>query len=259
MRGAPRALLAAGWALASHVVSTGCSDSPIVRPRGDSGIAITDGGTGGPLALRPGMAFNYRGILVYRDAALGNDQHSLYTMKLTIERIDDQGAEGDSTLQFTASDAMTDASGWTGPADNDSWVARLGPSQREDAIMTTPITATLGDAPKIPARARPPAPKMVPPGGTFFLDMRKLETIRARFSDTYVGLSPGVVDPALNQGKWRMSFSGPDTTIFYNSPRTRSIMLEYDPRGFLVRLDEALGDGSMRPSSNNRLELISGP
>lgn len=235
-----------------------CSEDAISRPRADSGVSPRDGGGEEPLLLTPGMAFTYRAILTYRDAMLGAERNSQYTFTLTIDAANDRGRAGESTVDFSASSFTTTADDWTDTADFDSWVARLGPARRDDRVSAEPVTAHLEEVPVIPP---PPPPKVIPSGGTFFLDMRKIEKIRADFASAYTARSPQVVDPSMNQGRWRLSFMGVDDTIFYYPPRakTRRVQLHYDPRGFLTRMEETIGDSSMAPSADTRLELVSGP
>ena len=73
-----------------------CGSDPIVRGRADTGIAPSDGGTNAPLALMAGMTFSYRGILTYREAQLGAEQNSTWTMRLMITSADDKGSQSGS-------------------------------------------------------------------------------------------------------------------------------------------------------------------
>jgi hypothetical protein len=237
-----------------------CGEDPITMGRADTGVGPPDGGSTNPLQLLPGMTFGYRAILTYRETQLGAEENSQWSMTLRIASTDDKGTGGESTLQFTASNAETMSQGWTPTADYDSWVARLGPALTTDQVSSTAVVDHLANPPQIPARPQN-APKAIPADGTFFLDMRQIDTIRAAFGQAHLSAMPQVVDPSMNAGKWRFSFMGNDPSIVYYPDRlkTRSIQLEYDPRGFLTRLDETIGDTSMRPSATCRVELVSGP
>jgi hypothetical protein len=104
-------------------------------------------------------------------------------------------------------------------------------------------------------------PKALPQAGVFFLDSRELDKIRSNFATQYMGMMPEVVDPSMNQGKWRFTLSGPDTSIVYYPPgqRMRTLEIDYDPRGFLTHIDETIGQTSMRPSLAARIDLTAGP
>jgi hypothetical protein len=238
---------------------SGCSDDTIGMIRPDSGAPLRDGGSDDPLDLRAGMTFAYRAILTYRDAALGAERNSQYELTLVIDSVDDNGAAEESTLRFHASTWNTIDDDWSATADFDSWVARLGPAKNDDQVNMEPVTARLWQVPAIPPAPMPA--KQLPDAGTFFLDLRRVDALRADFASTYGGRNPQVVDPAMNAGSWRFALSGRDESIFYYPDRakTRQVFLHYDPIGFLRRLEESIGDAATPPSATCRLELMSGP
>jgi hypothetical protein len=241
------------------LVLLACDEPVINRPREDAG-GPGDSGIDGPLALAPGMVFTYDAILTHRGQAQGMERNSRYTLVVTIGSVDDQGGRGDSTLSFTATGMQTLNDDWDGPTDFDLWVARLGPALVTDAVSADPVTEALTSPPRIPPVPTPP--KRLPRDGTFFLDVRAIDRIRAAFSDAHQGQQPQTVDPGMSGvDRWVFSFAGPDGSIFYypDPSKTRSIRLEYEPRGFLTRLDETIGDASNPPSANARLTLMSGP
>lgn len=234
----------------------GCQDDTISRPRADSGVPPLDGSALEPLALEAGMAFEYRAILTRRGDGAGEEQTSIYTLVLEIESVDDRGAAGESTLQVIGRDPTTTADDWMPPYDFDSWVGRLGPSLRDDSLGAGPVTAHLSAVPELPPA---PTPKRLPVADTFFIDVRRIETLRAEFAALYATRQPQVSDPQTAGGSWRFALSGPDESITYYPVKTREIMLAYHPTGYLVRMDESIGDIGVRPSASCRIELISGP
>ena len=139
-------------------------------------------------------------------------------------------------------------------------MARLGPALATDSVGTTAVVARLSAVPEIPGPPSPP-PKVLPQSGTLFIDVRKLDGIRAGFSNTYAGLNPQFIDAEMNGGLHRFGFSGRDESIFYYPDRakTRDISIEYDPIGFMRRLDETIGDSSSPPSASCRIVLTEGP
>lgn len=246
-------LLFAALALAA------CEDDPFSMGRADSGVVGQDAGSNGPLLLEPGMTFIYQGILTARPNA-GQDEHnSTWFMTVTIDAVDDQGPTA-STLRFSASNTTTSDDDWGGPDDFDSWVGRLGPSQAEDQVGSAPIASDLHDAPELPP---PPLQgiKPLPMAGTFFLDMRNIDAIRAAFAQRFADARPRVGDPSDNSGRWVFETSGTDPTIQFYPSQERRIRIEYDPRGFMMRLEENLGDPDRRtpPYASNRIVLMSGP
>lgn len=257
MRHLDRASVAVAFGLVSVVAITasGCSDDQISRPRADSGVAPGDGGSNDPLALEAGMTFTYRGILTRRGQAQGDEQNSLWTMTVTIDSVTDPGGNGSASLRFHVSDVTTTVDDWDATADFDSWVGRMGPSLRDDAPSTEPVTADLSHGPAIPP---PPTPKALPFAGNWFLDVRDIEAIRAAFVDAHSAMSPQTADPSGVGGKWRFTISGADQIVYY-PVKTRTVALSYDPRGFLTNVEETIGDVAMRPSASCRIELTSGP
>lgn len=237
----------------------GCEEDPINRGRNDAG-APRDSGAKGPLLLEPGMTFTYDAILTFRAQAQGQEENSRYTLTVTIDSVDDQGGEGQSSLAFTATGMRTLSDTWASTTDFDLWIARLGPSHADDVLAGMAVTEDLWDPPVIPPPPSPP-PKMLPAPGTFFIDVRQIEQIRADFSMAHQGQRPQSVDPGMSPTEtWDFAWSGPDELYFnYPDPTNRDVRLSYDQRGFLVRMDETIGDASNPPSANARLTLTSGP
>lgn len=237
----------------------GCEDDPINRGRKDAG-ALRDSGAKGPLLLEPGMTFTYDAILTFRAEAQGQEENSRYTLTVTIESVDDQGPDGQSTLTFSATGRQTLTDTWAQTTDFDLWIARLGPAHANDVVSSMAVTESLSDPPEIPA---PPSQsgKVLPVGGTFFLDVRQIEQIRAAFSMAHQGQRPQTVDPTMSPtDTWDFAWKGPDELYFnYPDPTDRDVRLSYDQRGFLVRMDETIGNASNPPSANARLTLTSGP
>lgn len=207
------------------------------------------------------MRFTYQGVLTYRGQAQGTERNSLYRITLTIDSVDDQGASGSSALTFHASDPTTDADDWDPTTDFDSWVARLGPALPTDRVSAEPVSRTLDDPPAIPLPPSPP-PKQLPASGTFFIDTRAIERIRTAFAGAHAGQNPQFIDAdqAVN-GLYGFSFDGTDPSVFYypEGKKIRRVSLEYDPAGFLVRMDEQIGDAASPPSATARLTLEAGP
>src|SRR5690606_32764591 len=143
----------------------------------------------------------------------------------------------DSSLTFSATGMRTLNDTWDPTTDFDLWIARLGPAKPDDVVSSTPVTDGLADPPEIPP---PPTPKMLPAPGTFFLDVRRIDPIRAAFSMAHQGQRPQTVDPTMSPTEtWDFAFDGPDAFAYhYPDPTDRSIRLSYDQKGYLVRMDE---------------------
>jgi hypothetical protein len=248
------------WAaIALAFVLSGCPEDEITRPREDAGLGPPDAEVGAELELKPGMMFSYRGILTYRES-IGMESNAAWTMDIQIETVDDRGESGDSTLTFKVLNWTNDIDDWDQPRDFDSWVGRLGPSLPDDEPLDTAVTANLSDPPAIPPPPTPQSPKEIPSGGTFFLDMRKLDTVRLEFTQMHADQQPQAVDPSQNGGFFRLAFSGSDPSLVYYPAQTRrTIAIDYNTKGFLRRLEETIGDASAPPSATCRIELTAGP
>lgn len=232
-----------------------CEDTEIIMDRPDSGSAVTDGGASGPLALEPGMVFTYQGRLTARAPSQGDEKSSVYTLTVTIDSVDDRGAAGSSHLVYSATGANLLNQDWTEPYDFSSWVARLGPALDSDVVGAGTVDVDLSAVPQLPDRRNP----KVLPTGSFFIDTRKIEDLRARFSEVYADARPRVVDPENNQGTWLFEIDGTDPGIItYEVPR-RAVRIEYDPRGFVTRITEDLGESGTEPTGVNFLTLQTGP
>lgn len=255
----PHLRLAAAAILGSLLL--GCEEDVITQPRPDSGVPPRDGGSAEPLPLEAGMTFTYLGQCTYRGQGAGMERNSQYRLIVTIQSVDDRGAAGPSSLQFTATGENLLGRDWDATADFDLWVARLGPAQASDVVGPGAVTVDLSEVPTIPSPPSPP-PKRLPVASSFFLDLRQSAGLQAAFAEAYAGRSPQVVDPERDiNGQWVFSTAGRDETIVYYPPpaKTRSVRLAYDPRGFLVRLSETLGDTSTPPAATCFLNLDSGP
>ena len=209
----------------------------------------------------PGMTFKYTATLTWRSENIGEERTSQYELNLVINDVTDNGNSGmESTLSFTGSGNQTLNGNWEDTVDFDSWVARLGPALATDTVGAGEVVARLSATPQIPDPPSPP-PKVLPQSGTFFMDVRNLDAIRSNFSQTYAGQNPQFVDAEMNAGRHRFGFSGRDDTIFFYPDRAkmREISIEYDPIGYLVRLDETIGDTSSPPSASCRIVLTEGP
>ncbi len=239
---------------------SGCEDEPIQMLRPDSGAPQRDAGTSGPLPLTQGMTFSYNAFLTFRGAAQGQERNATYTLEYTIDAVDDQGGVAESSITVSASGSNTLNDDWEPTADFDSWVARLGPALTEDRITpggTNVMLEQVLEAPPAPA----PPPKTLPRPDTFFLDVRKISDLKVAFSEKYQGRSPQTVDPQDNNGTFLFAYGGaePAYAFHYDAGTNRTIRVEYDPRGFLVRLDEQIGEANDPPSLTARITLTSGP
>lgn len=236
-------------------LSSACEDTQIIMDRPDSGSALTDGGVAGPLALERGMMFTYQGRLTARTPSLGDEKTSVYTLTVTIESVEDRGADGASTLTYSATGQNVLNQDWTDPYDFSSWVARLGPALQSDVVGPGTVEVDLSEVPQLPPRRNPKSL----PTGSFFIDTRKVEDLRARFSEVYADARPRVVDPANNQGDWLFELDATDPQIITYEVQRRKVRIEYDPRGFVTRIQEDLGESGTEPTGVNVLTLETGP
>ena len=254
-----RAIGALALLVASSGAVAGCEDTGIATGRGDSGVAPGDAGFDGELALRAGWSFRYLATLTRREGA--REAQTGYNLTLTIDSIDDQGIEGESSLLFAGTGTITPgARNWDQTAGADSWVARLGPAHPADRVIPNLRRARLIEAPQPPPFA---ATKELPAIRPFFLDMRRIEALRTEFRNTYpAGMKPGTLEPSdTTGGTWQFRLDGEDTTLVYYTPgkQNRFVELAYDPRGFLKTLSERLGDSHDRvePHGSFDLRLVS--
>ena len=228
--------------------------------RPDAGIVGTaDTGVVDPLPLEAGMIFQYRGQLTFRDPRAGQEEDSQYQLTVEIVDVDDRGA-GQASLRFSATGMQSFDRGWEPTADFDSWVARLGPSLPGDTVGAAPVTHTLDLPPRLPSP--PQGGKTLPVAGSFFIDVRAIDDVRATFATENAARRPQVLEPDQSPaGRWTFATSGDDPDLFYygDPPKTRSVRLEYDRRGFLVRIDETINDPASPPSGSFSLVLQSGP
>ncbi len=232
-----------------------CADTEIIMDRPDSGTIVTDAGSAGPLTLEAGMVFTYQGRLNARGVSQGDEKSAVYTLTVTIDSVQDQGLDGPSHLIFSASGSNMLNQDWSDVFDFSSWVARLGPGLRTDLVGNAPVDIDLSKIPQLPARRNP----KVLPTGSFFLDMRQITDLRVRFADVYADSRPRVVDPSQNNGTWLFEIDGSDPEIITYEVQRRKVRIEYDPRGFITRIDETLGESGMEPNGFNTLILQSGP
>ena len=241
--------------IAALLLTSACDEAQIIMDRPDSGSAVVDAGISGPLPLEAGMVFTYQGRLTARAPSLGDEKTALYELVVTIESVDDQGLNGRSRLTYSATGQNVLNQDWTDPYDFSSWVARLGPALRGDVVSGQTIDVDLSAVPSLPERRNP---KELP-AGSLFIDTRKIVDLRARFAEVYADARPRVVDPGSNQGTWLFEHDGTDPTIItYEVPR-RKVRIEYDPRGFVTRIQEELGESGTEPTGVNVLTLENGP
>lgn len=240
------------------LAAAGCEDDPFTMTRADTGVVPVDGGTSGPLALEPGMTFVYQGILTSR-ITVNQEHNSTWFMTVTIDSVDDSGV-GASSVTFSASDITTADDDWGPTDDYDSWVGRLGPSQTEDSVSMAGVVSPLDGPPEIPPVPGAGGVKQLPVAGTFFLDMRDIDAIRAAWAQAMADRRPRVGDPSDNAGRWVFESDGADTLQFFDEDH-RKVRIEYDPRGFMVRIEENLGDPDRQtpPYASNRIVLMTGP
>jgi|GEM_PF-2681041 len=243
--------------LSAAFVLVGCAeDDNIAKGRADSGLALLDGGFDEPLALMAGWTFEYQATLTKRQG--NQEQNSAYNLTLTIQSVEDNGA--DSTVTVVGSGQNTFQQNWDPTAGIDSWVALIGPANRDDQVSASPIVVDIEKAPTTPSK-RPP--KMIPYPGIFFLDMRNIENIRNEFNDlhTETGPSSRAPDPSSNRLDWVLQLSGndPELSTFPQAVKQRSMTIEYDSRGFLTKINERLGNSfdTLNPNGNYTLNLVS--
>ncbi|MCA9551236.1 MAG: hypothetical protein KC933_14465 [Myxococcales bacterium] len=233
-----------------------CEDTQLTQGRADSGVAASaDAGTDGPLPLEAGMTFTYEGRLTARGVSAGDEKSAVYTLVVHIDSVADRGAAGESTLAFSATGQNLLNQDWTDVWDFSSWVARLGPALQTDLVGAAAVTANLSQVPQLPTRANP----KVLPTGSFFIDVRRIVDLRVRFAEVYADAHPRVVDPAQNGGKWLFELEGDDSAIITYDVQRRKVRIEYDPRGFITRIDETLGELGSGNSGTNTLVLKTGP
>jgi hypothetical protein len=245
----------AAFLSALALAAAGCEDTEFTMNRADSGVALVDGGSSEPLALTPGMTFTYQGRLTARGVSVGDEKSAVYTLTVTIDAAQDRGASGDSTLTFSATGQNQLNQDWTDVWDFSSWVARMGPALQTDVVGAGGVEVNLSQIPQLPERANP----KVLPRGSFFIDVRKIVDLRVRFAEVYADAHPRVVEPAQNGGKWLFELEGEDPAIITYDVQRRKVRIEYDPRGFITRIDETLGETGSGNSGTNTLVLQQGP
>jgi hypothetical protein len=237
--------------------SAACEEEVINRPRADAGSVGVDAGSFEPLGLAAGMRFTYLGQCTRRGEG-NREQNGRYQLVLTLSAVEDRGP-GASAVRFAATGTNLEGRDWDPTADFDPWVARLGPASPSDRVGAEVTSADLSDPPSLPPPPTPPAGKVLPRPGTFFVDLRD-PGLRADFVAANEGRRPQVVDPANGVNmRWAFSTEGRDDALFYHPTKTRRVRLEYDARGFLTRLDEAIGDTASAPSTTCTLTLTAGP
>jgi hypothetical protein len=261
-------LLASVLALAGLAA---CSDDTVSKGRADTGVGGLDASSIGPLALQPPMHFVYQADLTYVSDT--NEQsHSNYTLGLVIDSADDQGSQGESTISISAERADRDMSlvqNWNPTAGFDSWVDRLGPADDGDLarVANTPVVVHLSAAPLDSALPAGGVAKMLPAAAVFFLDLRHGDAIRAAFFDAYDknGLMAQAIDPSKDpMGRWVIGFSGNDASVSAYYPpgdKQHTLSLAYDARGWLLSMNETLGDSTRANTAHGsfNLTLTGGP
>lgn len=251
-RGAARVGLLVGSLLA------GCEEETLTRRRPD--IGVRDAGSAAPLALETGMRFTYQATLTFRGEGAMSEGSARYEVGFSVQDTTDRGP-GESAITVTGTGQNQLDMSWTDDKDLFPWAARLGPARSADTLNMAPVEVALDDIPSIPPRSGPRKP--LPAPGTFFVDVRDMEALRAAWSEVHADQRPRVVDPENNGGRWLFAYEGPDPTLvtFPSDARRRSVRLEYDPRGFLVTLSEVLGpeDPMGLPRATANLTLTDGP
>jgi hypothetical protein len=231
-------------------------DDALGKGRADSGLISRDAGFNAPLALQVGWTFSYRATLTKRQG--NQEQNSAYDINFTITAVDDNGPQ--STITVAASGANTFQQNWEQTAGIDSWVALIGPANREDQVSAAPTIFDIEKPPTTPSK-RPP--KTLPHPGIFFLDMRNIENIRNSFNELYVNTGPSsrAPDPSSQRIDWVLQLSGMDEELstFPSAANQREMTIEYDTRGFLTKMNERLGDSfdTLNPNGNYTLTLVS--
>ena len=242
-----------GWLLVPPLLSlAACEGERFDEFREDTGVSGQDATVLEPLPLAPGDRFTFVGRMTARDGSATGDLSASYTFEVTIDGVDDQGLTADSMLSFSVAGHNSVNRGWSDVYDYSSWVGRLGPSLPSDQISTGSVKVGLGALPEIPARANP---KQLP-AGNFFLDRRRILEVRDRFADVHRNDRPRVVDAATNNGRWRFEYTAVDPTIITYDVQTRTVVLEVDSRGVVVRLEERLGEADQPPFAMTSLEFV---
>lgn len=236
-----------------------CEGDTVVAGRADTGIIPRDSGIDDALPYQPGMRFKYRGQLNYRDSTQ-NERDAIYELTITLTAVDDQGAMGMSTVTATASGSRIFEQNWDPIAGAHAWSALAGPADTGDRVSPNATTFDL----TLPPHEPPSAPKRLPPPALFFLDMRRAEDLRTRFTATYGAIGPRFISPAEDpSGRWVLALDGTDANMeFYpEAARKRKLDAAYDTRGWLVELSETLGDTRLpnSPSGRFTLTLTEGP
>lgn len=234
-----------------------CADEDVVgKGRADTGLVSQDGGFNSPLALKVGWTFDYRATLTRRNG--NQEQNSAYNLSLTITAVNDDGPQ--STVSARAIGNNTHQQNWEQTAGLDSWVALIGPANAQDTVSSNWSVFDIEIPPSTPSK-RPP--KILPHPGIFFLDMRNIEDIRNKFNALYPDSGPSsqAPDPANNRTDWVLQLNGRDEELltFPDAVKKRNMTLEYDARGFLVRINERLGDSfdTLNPNASYTLTLVS--
>ena len=248
-----------GW-LAGLMALAGCNDDGTLdRAREDTGIRISDGGVNAPLALQKGWVLTYRARLTVREGR--REKNTGYELTVTIDDVDDRGAMGDSTVTISATGRHDDRieQNWDPSAGQDSWVARVGPADPADQVSPRAITVDLDDGPQ--GATFPP--KSIPSDRFFFLDMRRIDQLRTEFVQRFSTQSPTSLSPEGTgkcdpNGDWTLALKGPEDLQIYPPPvNVRDVTFQYDPRGFLTKVVEKLGDSfdNINPNGSFTLEL----
>jgi len=235
----------------------GCPDEDLVgKGRADSGVLGQDAGFNAPLALKKGWVFEYRATLTKRSG--NQEQNSAYSLTLTITDVNDDGPM--STVTVQASGTNTHQQNWDQTAGIDSWIALIGPANRQDQVSAAATVFNIESPPSTPTK-RPP--KILPHPGIFFLDMRNIENIRNSFNDLHESIGPSSQAPDQGNGRtdWVLQLNGedPDLSTFPEAVKKRNMTIEYDTRGFLTRMNERLGDSfdTLNPNATYTLSLVS--
>ena len=238
-----------------------CDEETIARGRADSGVAEVDGGLGAPIALRAGWVFEYQGRATRREGR--TEKESWYSLTLTLDAVDDRGVAGDSTAtaRATGMNIAAQTRNWEPTAGFDSWVANMGTTDAVDRVAAAPVVADLDDPPRQPVLPFGGATKQIPADRNFFLDMRRIDALRADFAMRHAMMGPSALAPDGARADWIFQLNGRDPAMAYypDAVKLRNTVMQYDPRGFLVSMTERLGDSNdpTNPHGFFELKLVS--
>lgn len=198
------------------------------------------------LPLQPGDRFTYTGQISRRESSSVERQTS-FRLEWEVVSVEDNLDRAPTILTLQASGESTGGGAspdpWRGLVDDfDSWVARMAPTSPDDSVDTNTVRLSLTDAPRIPPPPTQQMPKVLPQPETFFLDVRRLESIRADWLDR-----DGTEFMDQGADGFILRQDGPAPLNFHDVGE-RQITLSYSANGVLQRVDERLGPLQPGPS-----------